>query len=633
MTPDEYNGIVAELEELARTEPAALRNRVRLLIAGGYAYVLAVLLLVIGAAALVVLAMVSGSVAALFKLVLPLIVLAWLILKSLWVTTGPPPGRRLPRGSARALEARVEEIRRALDAPHADEVLLTGDFNASVTQIPRLGIFGWPRTYLSLGVPLMYALEPRQFDAVLAHEFAHLSGSHPKLGLWVYRMSRTWGQLLQHLEEADNWGSALFERFVGWYVPRMRAYGFVLSRRDEYEADSEAASVAGADAMGEALVALELRGDALDEQFWPDVWRQAELDPSPPTQAFALLPVVMREAIAPPVRARRMGRALARRAADGDTHPSLSERLAALGVAPSEALAERLASPVTTQAAEHYLGGIASEALAGFEGAWRAGVEQSWRQRHHEVRKMRTRVADLTGRDRTGTPLTPGELWELASTLSELDDEPAAIPYLGRILDAEPDHVGAHFVLGRALLTQDDPAGIAHVNRAMELSRGDVVLQGIVLLGRYRASRGEAAEAEALRKRYREYVETMRLAQEERARIGSGDTFLPADLPPEDLDRLREVARGEEGLSAVWVARKEARYLPEQPVIVVLLEPRWWRLGSWFDRDRGRAKRVGDRLAFSADCCMMVLTLTRKNAWLRRMLMEVAGARAYQRGT
>ena len=235
MEPQRYEQLVQELEALSRTAPGVLRRRVRLLVALGYTYVFGVLATMLAAiAALVWLVTRTHTGGLAVKLGIPLLGLTYVIARSLWVKVAPPSGTRLEPGAAPTLEARIEEIRRALDAPRADTVLLTGDFNASVTQIPRLGVLGWPKTYLSLGVPLMLALDRRQLDAVLGHEFAHLSGAHPKLGLWVYRMSRTWDQLLTQLQEKQSWGHKLFEPFVRWYAPRTHAYGYVLSRRDEY---------------------------------------------------------------------------------------------------------------------------------------------------------------------------------------------------------------------------------------------------------------------------------------------------------------------------------------------------------------------------------------------------------------
>jgi hypothetical protein len=49
MEPERYDKLVARLEEEARVDPRRLRRRVRWLIACGYAYVLLILALMVGA--------------------------------------------------------------------------------------------------------------------------------------------------------------------------------------------------------------------------------------------------------------------------------------------------------------------------------------------------------------------------------------------------------------------------------------------------------------------------------------------------------------------------------------------------------------------------------------------------------
>jgi len=75
--------------------------------------------------------------------------------------------------------------------------LITDDFNAAVVQIPRLGLLGWYRNTLLIGLPLMKALTRQQLAAVLAHEFGHLAGGHGRLGNWVYRLRFGWARLAQ----------------------------------------------------------------------------------------------------------------------------------------------------------------------------------------------------------------------------------------------------------------------------------------------------------------------------------------------------------------------------------------------------------------------------------------------------
>jgi len=97
------------------------------------------------------------------------------------------------------LFAMLRGLEDELGAPRFHEVLLVGDNNAAVVQLPRLGVFGWYKNYLLLGLPLMQGLGPEEFKSVLAHELGHLSGGHGRFGNWLYRMRRSWEYTFAYL--------------------------------------------------------------------------------------------------------------------------------------------------------------------------------------------------------------------------------------------------------------------------------------------------------------------------------------------------------------------------------------------------------------------------------------------------
>lgn len=633
MEPERYNQLVTELEELSRRDARWLRKRVLLLIALGYAYVLGILLAIVGAAAgaIWLAATVRSGGGVVGKLVLALVVVAVLIVRSLWVRTAPPPGRPFALDRSPALKRRVEEIRAALDAPRADVVLITDDFNASVTQIPRLGIFGWPKTYLTIGLPLMFGLEPRHFDSVLAHEFAHLSGAHPKLGLWVYRMSRTWGHLLHQLESSRSWASKLFEAFIRWYAPRLQAYGFVMSRRDEYEADADAARVTSADSMGRALMAVELHGRLLSEQFWPVLWRRVTAEPTPPAKSLSTLPEVLRGGLEPAVRAEWLGTALTRRALDDDTHPSLGERLAALGVSVdgSAASAESPES-LRVSAADHYLGDSAHMLLATMEREWLQAVGETWEAQHNAARELRSRLDILLARQRSGEALPADTLFEIATATGELDGEQAAVPHLRALLNVQPDHAIAQFLLGRALLAGNDASGVEYVRRAMDLAP-ELVQAGAAILRQHFAERNDEGGLLEMRKRQFENEEVMRLAMAERGEVTRADTLVPHELGEADTTALASLSEQEPRVAALWVTRKVTRHMPDSPLIVLLVEPKWWRLGGFARNDQKLAEDILNRATLSVNGHLLVIVLSGSTGWLLRRMRKVPGACVFKR--
>jgi hypothetical protein len=143
----------------------------------------------------------------------------------------PPKGETVNAGEAPELFAMLRQLQQRLQTPAIHAVLLTTDFNAAVSQVPRLGIFGWHRNYLLLGLPLMKGLTVEQFQADLGHEQGHLSRGHARVANWIYRMRMIWTQLESAFERKNHWGSGLILRFFKWYIPYFNAISFPFARQ------------------------------------------------------------------------------------------------------------------------------------------------------------------------------------------------------------------------------------------------------------------------------------------------------------------------------------------------------------------------------------------------------------------
>ena len=124
----------------------------------------------------------------------------------------------------------LDAIRFRLEAPPIHRVVLTWELNAGLAQVPRLGVLGWPRNTLSLGLPLLLVLRPESFRAVVAHELGHLSGNHGAFGAWLYRIRHTWQRVLEGLMERDAKLDFGLRRFFRWYVPYFEVCAFRLLR-------------------------------------------------------------------------------------------------------------------------------------------------------------------------------------------------------------------------------------------------------------------------------------------------------------------------------------------------------------------------------------------------------------------
>ena len=205
---------VEELEAFARRRPRAYRARVTALALAGLGY-----------RALIGLALVAVPTALTFafypaKWVLVIGIVLLLVFGLTWFGRATVDGRRLHAADARKLFDALEALRRKIRAPRVHEVVLTQEFNASATQIPRLGIFGWHKQILTLGIPLMAALSREQLLAVIGHELGHFSKAHGRMGHWVYRTRHTWEKLYRTVGDEDSGIGAAVDQFYRWFVPR-----------------------------------------------------------------------------------------------------------------------------------------------------------------------------------------------------------------------------------------------------------------------------------------------------------------------------------------------------------------------------------------------------------------------------
>jgi Zn-dependent protease with chaperone function len=261
------------------------------------------------------------------KAIIGLIAVLIVFGRALWVRSEQLTGVRITRADAPGLFDEVEAIRRTLRAPRVHRVLLTDDYNAGVVQQPRLGVLGWYQNYLLVGYPLLAALTADEARAVLAHEFAHLSRAHSRFTAWICRTRQRWSQLVHALENGSQ--VSPYRWFAAWYVPYFGAYSMVLARRHEFEADRLAATIVGPEAMADALVALRIRGRAVQADFWTPLSQRATETPEVPGDVFEQLTECAVAAVPVDRALAWLEEELRAPTQVGETHPSLSARMAA----------------------------------------------------------------------------------------------------------------------------------------------------------------------------------------------------------------------------------------------------------------------------------------------------------------
>lgn len=634
MTQEKFDALVKRLEDLARKQPATYKLRVGLLAVLGYAYIFLILAGLLAAFGVIVLIMVNSRRmhTALIKLGIVVLVPTFIILKSLWVHFPAPTGLALSRKEVPRLFAFVDELTSSLQAPRFHHILLVNEFNAAVVQRPRLGIFGWQENYLLVGLPLMQALSPEQFRAVLAHELGHLSGNHSRFSGWIYRVQKTYFQMLERLEQGGQDGSSiLFERFFNWYAPFFSAYSFVLRRMNEYEADRCAMQLAGAQNTAEALINVEVKARFLDSAFWPSVYQQVTHLVEPPAATFTTMFQKLGTGVTPEDGSRWFEQAIAEKTDNADTHPCLADRLSALGYVLNEGQLLSLPAPMKVSAAQECLGDALTGLTTYFDRTWQEEVATPWRQRYAYAQEAQKNLQALEEKAQN-QPLTAEEAWNRACWTAELKGNEEAIALFQDIVMSEPNDAAANYALGQILLQQKDPIGIGYIEKAIALNP-DQVISGCELIYAFLKQQGQIEAANVYQKRAQNHYELVLRARQERATISHTDEFQSHGLPADAVQQLGKQLSGYEQIKEAYLVRKVVNYFPEKPFYVLGVKRHYpWHKLNLADLDTELLDKLVSEIQLPGQAYFLILNNQHGyNQKIGKIIGKIEGAPIYRR--
>jgi Zn-dependent protease with chaperone function len=619
MTDEQFEALVGRLDADAKRNPAGYRTRVLLMALLGNVY-LGVVLLLVAALFLVALVSVVWLKAAGVKIAIVTAVFLWVVLKALWVRLSPPRGTEIKPREAPVLFAMIEELRRALRSPRFHHVLVTDDFNAAVVQAPRLGLFGWSRNYLIIGLPLAKALTVQQFKAVLAHEFGHLSKGHSRMSNWIYAQRLRWSRLMAALEAAESRGRFLFRPFLRWYAPYFNAYSYPLARANEFEADATSARLATKRAAAEALTAVNVVEAYLEERFWPQIVKRADEMPRPAFAPYAAMGAQVAADIDTVSIEAWLDQALARKTTLDDTHPSLSERLGALGEQPA------LALPAPGAAADRLFGASLERITREFDQRWHDGILPSWQERHREVQQVRQKLAELETKHASGSELSLQEAYNRALLTESVGcNAEDCIAQLRALHDRAPDDPVVLYTLGVRLLARDDDSGVALLKRAMERDPWEIA-RCCQSLRDYCWRKGRKDEAHEWHSRMMERVELETAAKKERDEVRTSDKFERHGIEPAFLAQMQAQLRAIDGVRKAYFVKKRVKHMPERLCYVLGFTVR----RGWLPRQKkGSAQvvlqRIQDTVTFPGET--LILGVEGGNAAFGRKFRWMRGSR------
>jgi Zn-dependent protease with chaperone function len=569
MTHEAFDQLVSRIEKRFAQKPAALRNRVLFWAALGFSCFFAWFA---GVVILSLLLIVPGCL--LFPDAWIMIVAGGCIfifgcktfITSLHISVEPPKGRQLTRNEVPALFDCLDELQQACRARSFDAVYLTTEFNAGVIEEPRLGALGWWKKTLVIGLPLLELLSVDELRAVLAHEFAHLSAGHARSSHWIYRLRRAWENLFSKYLNRPLQKSRLsirgnLRRFLHWFWPRFNAHAFVLSRACEYDADALAARVTSPLHIANALARIRTCGQIIGEKFWSEIWLLARKNQQPPSDIFDQLPAFVLSTPSEKLQ-ESYCTALKVVSTNADTHPCLTERLRAI-------YPQNDFQPVITKAssaAHALLGSVEPQLRRELNNLWTAEAAEEWKRNfdraislEHRLQSMPTQTADAEA------------LWDKARAAMDLSGDAAAEPLLREALALDPAHINSNYQLGRILLHRNDPGGEALLERAITADH-EALVPACEVLFDYARRKGDEARLQAIRRRLDEHNQMLVASEREIREVTPGDTFIPHELSPDQLEPVRTFLRTRCGIVNAWLARKKLQHCKRQQLFLLTLE-------------------------------------------------------------
>lgn len=546
----EFKKKVREYERISATSPEVYRRKVAGLILFGYGFVgfiaiLGLLLILL----MVLLVLNTGKLnSAEIKLLIVLGIFEFAIISSLFVKIPPPQGIPLSPDSLPELFELIEEIRRSTTAPHIKKVLLDGQFNASVCQIPRLGFFGGTNHYLVLGYPLMATMSPEHFRAVLAHEFGHVSKDHSAFSLWAYRANMTWLTLLN--SGASGLARLTMGAFAKWYVPVLNAASYAISRQHEYEADAFAARLTGGRLMAEALSVIEVQALNFSENVVKPLWEGTKKSDKPEEGPYRSLLSRMKNALPDGKADEYLARGLKRKTSVTDSHPSVEDRIKALGQTPY------VLPPPQITSAEKFFGNRTAMFGGELDSTWLKDVQLPWQMLHMQAKECEKTIEQL---ESTGYQKLPFERkMDYAFAVEVVRGDDAALEIFRRISAEYPDQPMASFSVGRMLLRKSDEEGLALMKTSIAR---DVTLTNpaVEIVSAYLAENGRPDEVDTWYGIEEDSEAKINNAHRNVQSFTASHSYVPHGLEQEMVVKIRDVVAKTKKIRTAWLVRKEIK--------------------------------------------------------------------------
>lgn len=571
---DKYNQHMEKIIALFNEKPQEFFLRVTGLICLGYAYIAMALVVLITFTLFTFILLMKMPYLA-FKLGLPLLLVLGVIFRSFWIKTPPPAGIKLKKKDYPKVYEIVEEIRSGINAPPVHQIQLIPDFNASVMQRPRLGLLGWQKNYLMLGIQLLKTCSYDEIRSILAHELGHLAEGHSAKDAWIYRVQGVWYQLMQNLHNDQSIATVIFTRFFDWYVPLLDSYTFPYRREQEESADELSVKLVGPELAANTFLSMDLKSHYLEKYYWENVGERYS-SPEPPAVYEGMTEALKNGKIEKHDAEIWLHESLKVETGYEDSHPCTRDRVATiLKIKPEEvkdyahSVIDELCR-IENPAFDQLFPLKGKELCADLDNEYKEFYKDYWLERHQSYNEAKKELEELLAKKTEGE-ISEEEAATCAYTSLIVHGFAKSRDLFKEALDRNPEDATLRRTYGQQLLDDKDPDCVSYLEAAMKLDRQMQYECGQMLYGFFK-SKDDEDRARHYEEMVIDWIEESIQRQKEVSDVKKDDTFLEHDLKEEVTVAIAEVASQFKEIKTVSLIRKEVKYFPERSFYIFLID-------------------------------------------------------------
>ena len=505
------------------------------------------------------------------KVIFLIIPVIWILLKACWVRIEAPTGFELKRKDYPELFNEIDDLRKELKAPKIHKVVLTQEMNAGIAQTPRLGIFGWQKNTLVLGMELLLILSKEQTRSVIAHEFGHLSGNHSRFNGWIYRIRTTWFQIMQAFDQQSSWGGAMMAKFFDFYAPRFAAYSFVLARANEYEADKIASELTAVSVTGEALVNTYVVAPYIENNYWQDFFKLADDNPEPVHLPWSGLRSFLNENSAcQDVLSKSLKTELEVKTQLDNTHPALADRLKAIGYC------AETPQHVEVSAAKSLLGNNYSSVVNDLDQQWLTEQKENWNIRYQYVQDSRQKLTEL--KRQPVENMSEDDHWQLVCLTDEFESTEKGMAMVYDFQKEYPESPRAAFVIGRKLFEEKSDQCIQQFK--LSVKEPSLIVESCQMAYEFLIDINETEQAEGWKTLAEGQIKQDEAANLERGQLSPSDNMYKITIDEKMKSSIVAALMENETIKSAWIAEKEVTYYKETPMLAIAVKAKGMHLSE-----------------------------------------------------